>query len=62
MIVEPIQGEGGVIPGNPDYLKALRELCDQTGALLIFDEVQSGVGRTGTLYRLHADGRQARTS
>lgn len=50
VIVEPIQGEGGVIPGNPDYLKALRELCDQTGALLVFDEVQSGVGRTGTLY------------
>jgi acetylornithine/N-succinyldiaminopimelate aminotransferase len=50
VIVEPIQGEGGVIPGNPEYLKALREFCDQTGALLIFDEVQSGVGRTGTLY------------
>jgi acetylornithine/N-succinyldiaminopimelate aminotransferase len=50
VIVEPIQGEGGVIPGNPEYLKALREFCDKTGALLIFDEVQSGVGRTGTLY------------
>jgi succinylornithine aminotransferase len=50
VIVEPIQGEGGVIPGNPDYLKALREFCDKTGALLIFDEVQSGVGRTGALY------------
>ncbi|MES2322418.1 MAG: acetylornithine/succinylornithine family transaminase [Pseudomonadota bacterium] len=50
VIVEPIQGEGGVIPGNPEYLKVLRELCDKTGALLIFDEVQSGVGRTGTLY------------
>ncbi|MEH6437199.1 acetylornithine/succinylornithine family transaminase [Massilia sp. DD77] len=50
VIVEPIQGEGGVIPGNPDYLKALREFCDQTGALLVFDEVQSGVGRTGSLY------------
>ena len=50
VIVEPIQGEGGVIPGNPDYLKALRELCDQTGALLIFDEVQSGMGRTGSLF------------
>lgn len=50
VIVEPIQGEGGVIPGDVAYLKALRELCDQTGALLIFDEVQSGVGRTGTLY------------
>ena len=50
VIVEPIQGEGGVIPGDPAFLKTLRELCDQTGALLIFDEVQSGVGRTGTFY------------
>ena len=50
VIVEPIQGEGGVIPGDTAYLKALRELCDQTGALLVFDEVQSGVGRTGSLY------------
>jgi succinylornithine aminotransferase len=50
VIVEPIQGEGGVIPGDVAYLKALRELCDQTGALLVFDEVQSGVGRTGELY------------
>jgi acetylornithine/N-succinyldiaminopimelate aminotransferase len=50
VIVEPIQGEGGVIPGNKEYLQALRELCDQTGAVLVFDEVQSGVGRTGALY------------
>jgi succinylornithine transaminase family protein len=50
VIVEPIQGEGGVIPGNVEFLKTLRELCDKTGALLIFDEVQSGVGRTGALY------------
>jgi acetylornithine/N-succinyldiaminopimelate aminotransferase len=50
VIVEPIQGEGGVIPGQAPYLQALRELCDQTGALLVFDEVQSGVGRSGTLY------------
>ncbi len=50
VIVEPIQGEGGVIPGDPGYLQALREFCDNTGALLIFDEVQSGVGRTGSLY------------
>jgi succinylornithine aminotransferase len=50
VIVEPIQGEGGVIPGDPAFLKALRERCDETGALLIFDEVQSGVGRTGALY------------
>lgn len=50
VIVEPIQGEGGVIPGDLAFLKALRERCDETGALLIFDEVQSGVGRTGALY------------
>ncbi|WP_026355070.1 acetylornithine/succinyldiaminopimelate transaminase [Massilia niastensis] len=50
VIVEPIQGEGGVIPGNPDYLQALRDLCDQTGALLVFDEVQSGMGRVGSLF------------
>jgi len=50
VIVEPIQGEGGVIPGDIEFLKALRALCDQTGALLVFDEVQSGMGRTGYLY------------
>jgi acetylornithine/succinyldiaminopimelate/putrescine aminotransferase len=50
VIVEPIQGEGGVIPGDVEFLKALRALCDETGALLVFDEVQSGVGRTGALY------------
>jgi succinylornithine aminotransferase len=50
VIVEPIQGEGGVIPGDVEFLKELRALCDKTGALLIFDEVQSGVGRTGALY------------
>jgi succinylornithine aminotransferase len=50
VIVEPIQGEGGVVPGKAEYLQALRELCDKTGALLIFDEVQSGVGRTGNLF------------
>jgi len=50
VIVEPIQGEGGVIPGDRAFLQALRELCDQTGALLVFDEVQSGVGRTGAFY------------
>ena len=50
VIVEPIQGEGGVIPADPAFLKALRERCDETGALLVFDEVQSGVGRTGAFY------------
>src|SRR6201996_6087536 len=50
VIVEPIQGEGGVIPADPAFLKTLREACDQHGALLIFDEVQTGVGRTGFFY------------
>ena len=50
VIVEPIQGEGGVITATPEFLKGLRELCDQHGAVLIFDEVQTGVGRTGSLY------------
>lgn len=50
VIVEPVQGEGGVIPASPEFLKALREQCDRVNALLIFDEVQTGVGRTGSLY------------
>ncbi|OCY34575.1 bifunctional succinylornithine transaminase/acetylornithine transaminase [Acinetobacter pittii] len=50
VIVEPIQGEGGVIPADIEFLKGLRALCDEFGTLLIFDEVQTGVGRTGALY------------
>ncbi len=50
VMVEPIQGEGGVRPADPAFLKGLRELCDEHGALLIFDEVQTGVGRTGSLF------------
>lgn len=50
VIVEPIQGEGGIITADPEFLRGLRELCNQHGALLIFDEVQTGVGRTGALY------------
>ncbi|WP_120429590.1 aspartate aminotransferase family protein [Acinetobacter baylyi] len=50
VIVEPIQGEGGVLPADLEFLKGLRRLCDETGAVLIFDEVQTGVGRTGALY------------
>ena len=50
VVVEPVQGEGGVLPARPEYLKALRALCDATGALLIFDEVQCGMGRTGDLF------------
>ncbi|MBC7256527.1 MAG: aspartate aminotransferase family protein [Chloroflexi bacterium] len=50
VIVEPLQGEGGVYPADPDFLKGLRALCDRNGSLLIFDEVQCGLGRTGTLW------------
>ncbi|WP_052281693.1 aspartate aminotransferase family protein [Kluyvera genomosp. 1] len=50
VIVEPIQGEGGVIPASQAFLRELRELCDRHHAALIFDEVQTGVGRTGELY------------
>lgn len=50
VVVEPVQGEGGVLPATPEYLKVLRELCDASGALLIFDEVQCGMGRTGDLF------------
>ncbi|HEI8864573.1 aspartate aminotransferase family protein [Serratia sp. AKBS12] len=50
VIVEPIQGEGGVLPADGEFLQGLRELCDRHNALLIFDEVQTGVGRTGALY------------
>ena len=56
MIVEPIQAEGGLIVPPPGYLKGLRELCDRTGTILIFDEVQTGVGRTGKWWgHLHED-------
>jgi predicted acetylornithine/succinylornithine family transaminase len=47
MIVEPIQAEGGIVVAPPGYLAGLRRLCDDTGTILIFDEVQTGVGRTG---------------
>ncbi len=50
IMVEPIQGESGVVPANVEFLKRARELCDQHNALLIFDEVQTGVMRTGELY------------
>ena len=50
ILVEPIQGEGGVNVPDDDYLPGLRKLCDESGALLILDEVQTGVGRTGRLW------------
>ncbi|RKS85760.1 acetylornithine aminotransferase /succinyldiaminopimelate aminotransferase [Orbus hercynius] len=50
VILEPVQGEGGLTSATPEFLNGVRELCDQFHALLIFDEVQSGMGRTGTLF------------
>ncbi len=50
VIIEPVQGEAGVIVGDDSYIKELRKRCDETGTLLIFDEIQTGFGRTGTLF------------
>ena len=50
VVMEPIQGEGGIIPADPEFARGVRELCDQHNALLVFDEVQTGVGRTGKLF------------
>jgi len=50
VIMEPIQGEGGIIPARKEWLQAVRKRCTEVGALLIFDEIQSGFGRTGTLF------------
>ncbi|AEY02604.1 bifunctional N-succinyldiaminopimelate-aminotransferase/acetylornithine transaminase protein [Oceanimonas sp. GK1] len=50
VVMEPLQGEGGIISPDADFVKAVRALCDQHQALLVFDEVQTGVGRTGALY------------
>ncbi|BAK77636.1 bifunctional N-succinyldiaminopimelate-aminotransferase/ acetylornithine transaminase protein [Pseudogulbenkiania sp. NH8B] len=56
VVIEPVQGEGGVLPADKAYLEAARELCNQHNALLIFDEVQTGVGRCGTLYAYQSYG------
>jgi 4-aminobutyrate aminotransferase len=56
VFVEPIQGEGGYVVPPPGYLKALRELCDRHGILLVFDEIQSGIGRTGKMFACEWDG------
>jgi acetylornithine/succinyldiaminopimelate/putrescine aminotransferase len=50
ILIEPIQGESGIWPVDRDVLEAARELCDETGALLVFDEIQCGMGRTGSLW------------
>jgi len=50
VLLEPVQGEGGVIPGDPAFIKGVRALCDQHGILMMVDEVQCGIGRTGKLF------------
>ncbi|MEP5699271.1 MAG: aspartate aminotransferase family protein [Sneathiella sp.] len=50
VILEPVQGEGGILPAPDGYLKAVRELCDETGILMMVDEIQCGMGRTGKLF------------
>ena len=56
IMIEPVQGESGVKPVSPAFLRRLREICDEHGLLLIFDEVQTGVGRTGHLFAYQATG------
>jgi acetylornithine/N-succinyldiaminopimelate aminotransferase len=56
VMLEPIQGEAGVVPATAEFLQALRRLCDEHGLLLILDEVQTGVGRTGTLFAFEQAG------
>ena len=56
IVVEPIQGEGGYVPAPDGFLKGLRRICDEHGILLIVDEVQSGMGRTGKMFATQHDG------
>ena len=56
VMLEPVQGEGGVLPAAPGFLKRVRELCDAHDALLVLDEIQCGMGRTGTLFAHVQDG------
>jgi acetylornithine/N-succinyldiaminopimelate aminotransferase len=56
VMLEPVQGEGGVLPAAPGFVQRVRELCDQHQALLVLDEIQSGMGRTGTLFAYVQDG------
>ena len=56
VLTEPVQGEAGVRPPQPGYLEALRKRCDETGALLIFDEIQTGLGRTGEMFAMQKYG------
>jgi acetylornithine/N-succinyldiaminopimelate aminotransferase len=56
VMIEPLQGEGGIVVPTPDYLRGVRELCNRRELLLIFDEVQTGMGRTGTLFAYEPSG------
>jgi acetylglutamate kinase len=56
VLVEPVQGEGGVVPARPEFLRGLRAICDANNALLVFDEVQCGLGRLGHLHAYQAYG------
>ncbi len=56
VMLEPVQGEGGVMPAAPGFLKHVRELCDRHGALMVLDEIQCGMGRTGSLFAHTHDG------
>jgi predicted acetylornithine/succinylornithine family transaminase len=56
VMLEPVQGESGCVPADPDYLRAARRLCDEQNLLLILDEVQTGMGRTGTFYAFQGYG------
>ena len=56
ILIEPIMGEGGVRVVAPEFLRALRQICDQQGLLLMFDEVQTGMGRTGELFAYQRSG------
>ena len=50
VVIEPVQGEGGIRPASAEYLRAAREICDETGAMLVFDEIQTGFCRTGRMF------------
>lgn len=56
ILVEPVQGEGGVRVPHPGYLKALRQICDERGWLLMLDEIQTGIGRTGSMFAFQQEG------
>ena len=56
IIVEPVQGEGGLTPGSPEFMQGLRDLCDKENICLVFDEVQAGMGRLGTLFAYESFG------